>query len=541
MSIRPAAWLHRTLTGAVSNSLSDRLPARNVGILLAKMRRSPKRRVFQHASALERRTSAKAGIMTLLSKLQDCVDWFVPRASLLDRSERSVARNFVMTHMLGPLMSQSMCVFLYRTDPDPGFACYTIILCVWAFWTLPFVLKITQSIRIAALVSVELLAFTALFGTYFYGGASSPCLPWLIVALLLGFFYFHERPLMIIALFGLNVAGFFLALRLWEFPQLVPLADLTKVGWISIVSATCYMSWMAIYYSHIISMHSQLERETDQYLALNEQLKVVKEMADAASRAKTIFLTKMSHELRTPLNAVIGYSELILENMTDDLANENKRNDVRCINAAGQHLHSLVLDVFDVSKIEADTLELNIKSFELNALIEQVVSTIKPIASSNGNVLHVRGPSASEWLMTDEIKLRQILLNLLSNAAKFTRNGTITLSVRIDRKPTGRWLDVQVRDTGIGIAENDIGRLFQNFRQVSAATAHHYGGSGLGLSLSQKLCTLMGGSIVVASEVGRGSVFGFCVPAVVTLDRGEDEAHAGGLALGSAAAGGPHA
>ncbi len=459
---------------------------------------------------------------TVLSTLESIVDWFVPKAALLDRSERSVARNFVLTHIFGPLMSQSMCVFLYRTDPEPGFACFTVIACVWAFWTLPFVLKLTQSIKVAALISVELLAFVSLFGTYYYGGASSPCLPWLIVALLLGFFYFYEQQWRIVALFALNVSAFFAVYASTGFPEIVPIPQLAVVGWISIISATLYMSWMAIYYSHVMSMRSQIERETERYLAVNEQLKVVKEMADAANRARTIFLTRMSHELRTPLNAVIGYSELILETMSFDGADEARQKDVRSINAAGRHLLSLVIDVLDVSKIESETVELRVDTFELDALIEQAVATVKPLASANGNTLDVVKPAAGAQLTTDQTKLRQVIVNLLSNAAKFTKNGKVTLALAMDRKPTGMWLDVRVRDTGIGIAEGDIARLFQNFAQASASTSHRYGGTGLGLALSQKLCTLMGGTITVTSEIGKGSVFGFCIPAIVGPEANED-------------------
>ncbi|GLS43203.1 sensor histidine kinase [Methylobacterium brachythecii] len=447
--------------------------------------------------------------------VQHIVDWFIPQSAHLERSDLSVARNFVLTHIFGPLMSQSMCVFLYRTDPNPGFACFTVIACVCLFWTLPFVLKFTQNIKLAAILSVELLAFTALFGTYFYGGASSPCLPWLIIALLLGFFYFSEQPMLIVALFAVNVTVFFIAYICTDFPEIVSASELSVVTWISIVSATLYMSWMAIYYSHVMSMRSQIEKETERYLAANEQLQVVKELADAANRAKSVFLAKMSHELRTPLNAVIGYSELILENIPPG-TDETKQKDVRSINAAGRHLLSLVVDVLDLSKIEAETIELNVETFDLAYLLDQVVATVKPLAEANGNSLIVQHLTPLGSMQTDQTKLRQILVNLLSNASKFTKNGNVTLSVRMDRKSTGTWLDVRVRDTGIGISQADIARLFENFRQVSAATAHQYGGTGLGLALSQKLCTLMGGSIGVTSEPGRGSVFSFCIPAEVS-------------------------
>jgi signal transduction histidine kinase len=446
---------------------------------------------------------------------QSLVDWFIPQSAHLERSDLSVARNFVLTHIFGPLMSQSMCVFLYRTDPNPGFACYTVIACVCLFWTLPFVLRYTQNIKLAAILSVELLAFTALFGTYFYGGGSSPCLPWLIIALLLGFFYFSEQPMLIVGLFAVNVTVFFVAYLCTDFPEIVSASDLSVVTWISIVSATLYMSWMAIYYSHVMSMRSQIEKETERYLAANQQLEIVKELADAANRAKSVFLAKMSHELRTPLNAVIGYSELILENIPPG-TDETKQKDVRSINAAGRHLLSLVVDVLDLSKIEAETIELTVEPFDVAHLLDQVVATVKPLAEANGNSLLVQQLTPLGTMRTDQTKLRQILVNLLSNASKFTKNGSVTLSVRMDRKSTGAWLDVRVRDTGIGISQADIARLFQNYRQVSAATAHQYGGTGLGLSLSQKLCSLMGGSIAVSSELGRGSVFSFCIPAEVS-------------------------
>lgn len=447
------------------------------------------------------------------------IDWFIPETALADRSERSVARNFVLTHLFGPLMSQSMCVFLYRTDPAPGFPCYTVIACVWMFWLLPFVLKYTKSIKIAAFVSVELLAFTSLFGAYFYGGALSPCIPWLIIALLLGFFYFSDRQMLIVGLFSANIAIFSAAYFINGFPDTVSLAALAPVGWISIVSATLYMSWMAIYYSQIMSLTSQTEREAELYVG---QLRAAKERADAANHARTIFLSKMSHELRTPLNAVIGYSELILENMAPDSSNELWKKDIKSINAAGRHLLSLVADVLDLDKIEVDELALKVETFLLRDLVDQVVATVEPLASANGNALRVVSSVLDERVTTDQTKLRQILVNLLSNAAKFTANGSIVMMLRIDRRATGHSVDFQVIDTGIGIAEADAQRLFADFEQVSAETSHTYGGSGLGLALSQKLCVLLGGSITVRSELGKGSVFAFRIPSSLVATTSKD-------------------
>jgi signal transduction histidine kinase len=361
--------------------------------------------------------------------------------------------------------------------------------------------------QLSALISVELLAFTSLFGSYFYGGVSSPFLPWLIISLLLGFFYLSERPIVVVGLFTFNIAGFVLAYLLWGFPDLLSHEQLSMVGWISILSATIYMSWMATYYANMIAMRSDLEREAERRRETAVRLREAKDLADRANRAKSIFLAKMSHELRTPLNAVIGFSEILLDDVELDRKNKHKRADLERINSAGKHLLSLVTDVLDLSKIESNHIELKIEEFDLNEMVREVVATVQQMVAEKKNKLVVRCPANLGVVSTDPTKLRQAALNLLSNAAKFTEAGTITLGVQRRKRPAGDWIEIQVQDTGIGIAEPDIGRLFQNFGQANQSTSSKYGGTGLGLALSQKLCALMGGGISVNSELGHGSCF----------------------------------
>jgi signal transduction histidine kinase len=465
--------------------------------------------------------------MLIWSRLVRFIDWFIPAEAKLERSERGLAQNFVFTHLFGPLLSQSISVFLYLSDPNPDFACWTVIACIWLFWGLPFVYKKTGNLQLSALISVELLAFTSLFGSYFYGGVSSPFLPWLIISLLLGFFYLSERPLVVLALFTCNIAVFVLAYLLWGFPELLSHEQLSMVGWISILSATIYMSWMATYYANMIAMRSDLEREAERHRETAIRLREAKDIADKANRAKSIFLAKMSHELRTPLNAVIGFSEILLDDLELDGRNQHKKADLERINSAGKHLLSLVTDVLDLSKIESNHIELKIEEFDLNEMVREVVATVQSMIAEKNNRLVVKCPANLGVVSTDQTKLRQAALNLLSNAAKFTEAGTVTLSVQRRKHQAGDWIEVQVQDTGIGISEPDIGRLFQNFRQANQSTSSKYGGTGLGLALSQKLCALMGGGISANSEFGQGSCFTIRVLAWMKPQRSLDDIPSG--------------
>src|ERR1700757_4547208 len=212
--------------------------------------------------------------MPIWQHLVRFIDWFIPPCAKLERSERGLAQNFVFTHLFGPALSQAISIFLYLSDPHPGFACWTVIVCIWLFWSLPFVYKATGDLQLSALISVELLAFTSLFGAYYYGGVSSPFLPWLLISLLLGFFYLSEPPFLVVGLFTFNIMGFILAYLVWGFPDRLSHEQLSMVGWISILSATIYMSWMAIYYANMIAMKSELEREAEHHRETAVRLRV---------------------------------------------------------------------------------------------------------------------------------------------------------------------------------------------------------------------------------------------------------------------------
>jgi signal transduction histidine kinase len=249
--------------------------------------------------------------------------------------------------------------------------------------------------------------------------------------------------------------------------------------------------------------------------ALVDSLRSAKEAAEAANRTKSQFLAHMSHELRTPLNAVIGYSEILLEDAAED-AGEERLSDLQRINSAGRHLLSLVNDVLDLSKIEAGRMELVMAPIDPDRFVQQVVETCRTLVTEHGNKLVVERGSDLGSFIGDATKLRQIVLNLMSNAAKFTENGVITLSVQRKRAADGDWLNIAVRDTGIGITPENMTKLFTNFTQADPLIGEKYGGTGLGLALSQRLCRLMGGEIVSESSVGRGSCFTIRIPVAMT-------------------------
>jgi signal transduction histidine kinase/CheY-like chemotaxis protein len=248
----------------------------------------------------------------------------------------------------------------------------------------------------------------------------------------------------------------------------------------------------------------------------NEMLRA-KQEAVAANEAKSRFLANMSHELRTPMNAVIGYAELLAEE-AEDRGLDDLIPDLNKIRSSGRHLLGLINDVLDLSKIEASKMELRFEPIQVEVLIEELAATIRPIASANGNELVITRRQPPQEIHTDLVKLRQAALNLLSNGCKFTRDGTVELIVSGSGERGREWLELAVRDTGIGMSEDQLAKLFQPFTQADASTTRTYGGTGLGLSISKGLCELMGGNITVESSPGRGSIFTIRLPVEAVHD-----------------------
>jgi signal transduction histidine kinase len=236
------------------------------------------------------------------------------------------------------------------------------------------------------------------------------------------------------------------------------------------------------------------------------ELRDAQKAADDANKAKSAFLANMSHELRTPLNAILGYSEMLWEEW-EDLGHDEFVADIKKIHQAGEHLLALINDVLDLSKIEAGRMTIFREDVDVGELIQGVVSTIQPLVDKNANRLVVESDDSVGVIYTDQTKVRQTLFNLLSNASKFTEQGTITLRARRDVASDGEWLEMAVTDTGIGMTPAQVKKLFQAFSQADNSTSRKYGGTGLGLAISRRFCRMLGGDLTVVSSPGEGSTF----------------------------------
>ena len=350
----------------------------------------------------------------------------------------------------------------------------------------------------AASSGVVLWSFLApLIAVLFHGAKQS--LPWFLVLI---------STVMTLALFEPFLAA-------WATPPPYIASVFFFVMNIVAVSGLVYLAiryfaaLLAVEKAGQIRLIGQLGEAASELSSVLGQLRERNEALVEASEHKSRFLATMSHELRTPLNAIIGYSEMLQED-AEDQGETTRVEDLKKIRLSGQHLLGLINDVLDLSKIEAGRMEFVDDRCLVQSLVDDVATVARPLADRRRNQLAVECRVVDGELHTDVTKVRQILLNLLSNAAKFTDAGTITLSAT--SSPDGQLLEFAVRDTGIGLTEEQLGRMFKEFSQAEASTSRHYGGTGLGLALSRKLARALGGDITVTSTPGVGSTFTLSLP-----------------------------
>ncbi|MBT9315860.1 response regulator [Leptothoe spongobia] len=274
-------------------------------------------------------------------------------------------------------------------------------------------------------------------------------------------------------------------------------------------------------------LDNRVKDRTAQLASAMEEAETARVKAEDANRSKSEFLANMSHELRTPLNAIIGYSEMLEEDVTS-IGEEDFVPDLQKIQGAGKHLLGLINSVLDLSKIEAGRMELFLEDICVKTIMDEIIGTIQPLAQKNFNQLYVSCPNDIGMLHADQVKLRQSLINLLSNACKFTEKGKITLAVEPimmanSQGSEDRGLKFMVTDTGIGMTPEQMGKVFQAFTQADTSTTRKYGGTGLGLTITKQFIAMMGGDVSVDSTYGEGTTFTLAIPRMVQVDRPSEE------------------
>jgi signal transduction histidine kinase len=445
-------------------------------------------------------------IASLNMRISMLVDWFLHPSIKTDRDLVNQARVFLISHIFGPVLGSAVPAALFILDPTPGFEVAVLTVSIAGFWVFPFLLRAFGRYNLLSVLSVQNLIFCILWSCYFYGGIKSPTLPWVLTIPLLAFFYIGPSTYMrsiVIGLFAANVAVFLgVAMIAPPVPNDVPAEDIEGLGIVSTVAVALYVTMMALYYAKVFASQSELESEMRGHLATSAELKQATEEAERAGAAKAEFLAKMSHELRTPLNAVIGYSQMLLEDASDEGDVETVK-DLEKIHGAGHHLLKLINEVLDLSKIDAGMMEVYYEEASLAGLVRETVDECRAHAAAHNNIVSLDMDNSIGPVIIDQQKVKQILSQVLDNAVKFTRHGFIR--IRVTR--SGDEVQIAVNDTGVGISPADLPTLFEQFTVLGDASSSKYGGTGLGLALSQKLCRLMGGDISVRSESGVGSCF----------------------------------
>jgi signal transduction histidine kinase len=459
----------------------------------------------------------KASLARAIAALDWLVNYFIPAEIVADRDTRNRAHVFLVSHILGPFIGSVVPISIYLLDPSPSYNVAVLAISIVAFWVFPFVLRAGVSYNPLALVSIENLIFCILWSCYFYGGVTSPTLAWVLVIPLLAFFYLgssRRLRLIVMTMFAVNVT-IFGAFYLFgsQVANNLPIAAMHGLGLVSTTAAAIYVAMMALYYAKIQASQSELESEMREHMATASALRAATEEAERAGAAKAEFLAKMSHELRTPLNAVIGYSQILLEDAEQE-GDSGSLSDLTKIYKAGQHLLKLVNEILDLSKIEAGRMELDFEEVDLLALMLEIAEAARPAVQRSGSeFLYSLAPDLG-FALCDAGRFKNMAAQLLDNAAKFTQRGRVELLAHRVKTDAGDQLTVDVIDNGIGIAPELIPHLFEKFAVADDSSTSKYGGTGLGLALSQKLCKLMGGEIVVESALGRGSHFSIRIPIV---------------------------
>jgi signal transduction histidine kinase len=390
-----------------------------------------------------------------------------------------------------------------------------LAVAITMFWVFPFLLRWGVKYELLVLTSVINLNFCILWSCYFYGGVSSPTLPWLLTIPILSLFYIGGEKRLQPHLLAISAGAFAIFLTAYNLlppPAIdMPLTAIHGLGIVSTTAALCYVATMAIYYARIFDAGVELEKEVRRRREVMDELRGAVAAADRDGAAKAEFLTRMSHELRNPLNAVIGYSQILREDASES-GETMMLEDVDRIHEAGQYLLRLVNMILDLAKLEAGRMQFDIKSHGLAELVDKAIAAKKQIIELNGDRVVLELDPALPDVLVDKVRFAQVLEAIVENAAQHTQSGTLTIRSQAQVVGDDTAFSISVLDTGAGIDPEVLPTLFETFTASRDASNGRYGGTGLNLTVTHHLCKAMGGTIEVESTVGEGSCFTIVLP-----------------------------
>jgi len=442
-----------------------------------------------------------------LDQLTRFSDWFIPSDLAANREQREKARLFLYSHICGPFIGGSVPLTIWLFDDATDFRVVTLFASIFAFWIFPPLLRTFGRYYLVSIASVQNLIFCILWSCYFYGGLSSPMVAWVLVIPLLSFMYVGSSARMrgvLIAQFLVNGLIYYALCNWFVSPTVTMTAGaLEALGIVSTAAACAYVTMMALLYANALASQVELQSEVDRHLATAADLLAATEDARRSSTAKSDFIARMSHELRTPLNAIIGYSEILLDDSEGDPV---ESRDLDRIRQAGKHLLKLVNRILDLSRIEAGRMEKSAEWTDCGQLAQGVADDLAPLAKKNGDKIVCKIEPGLGLISTDAHKLKQILGNLVENAAQYTRNGEIVVSVERAQAGPDEALQIVVRDNGPGIAPDRLPHVLNNFDVLDDDRENADSGAGLGLPLARRLCELIGARLSIESKIGKGTV-----------------------------------
>jgi signal transduction histidine kinase len=457
-------------------------------------------------------------------------DYFIPASLAADRETKKLARIFLYSHIFGPFIGSTVPLAIYAVERSADYKSELLLVSILSFWLYPFLLKYTSAYRTLSFLSIQTLIFAILWSCYCYGGVRSPTLAWVLTVPLLAFLYIgpSTRLRMLLAVQFLASGVFFFVVNEVFMPPAVAMSPVAiqALGMVSTSAAALYVAMMALFYANALASQVELKTEIEGHLRTTADLVAATESARRSSAAKSEFIAKMSHELRTPLNAVIGYSEILLDEAESE-RDDQSAADLKRIRSAGIHLLKLVNDILDLSRIEAGRMETEREIVDSADMLRMVVEPFATAAAEHGDKIVIDASRAGGALLVDGSKLQQILSQLVENAVSFTKDGEIRVTAERLLRGGGETMRFDVIDTGCGIAPARLEGFFDRLETVEEADGRQEGGAGVGLLLCKRLCELIGATLSLESELGRGTRLTVTLPAHANALDAVEEAEKG--------------